>query len=423
MIAAAAAVDPPTAAAAGKGAATTAPRPPSPLPDTVVADILSRLHIPDLWAATTASAAWRQVAESAGQSVWRRSFFTTYYRGNTFLARLPDNDVWPLDVDELLELHPHGERPWPAASAAIGAGGTESIVPWSCLKYDRLFGRVRVNESEHAVAAATAPKGAQPNEELTPNSRVRTLCEDFANKDIRSFYGAAPTKAECRANRPRDRAFAYLGWLSDAGRVGWKAFALRVFFGCDLAGRRALLERNLRQQYHDRPTDDRDVSARLQALEKLETGGWRPCAGTIPLENESHIGGAPMCWKLVMFPIAVRPDLSSPLIFCSLQSISVLLVFNRDLSPGVAVFTRTEDYEEYDESSSLSCCAYLGPDLGQRLDFSVTGSWTARAWNRFFTLMFLCNSDRSGVALRGLDNTHMWRESFDCASWVASGKG
>ncbi|KAI9329942.1 Endonuclease/exonuclease/phosphatase [Zopfochytrium polystomum] len=106
----------------------------------------------DLWAATKASAAWRRVAESAGQSVWRRSLFSTYYRGNTFAARLPAGDIWPLDIADDDEPPARGRpRPWPASPASPGSG-------------------------EHAVAAAAAAY-TWTGGELPENSRVRTLCE------------------------------------------------------------------------------------------------------------------------------------------------------------------------------------------------------------------------------------------------------
>ncbi|KAI9317836.1 hypothetical protein DFJ73DRAFT_880092 [Zopfochytrium polystomum] len=242
------------------------------------------------------------------------------------------------------------------------------------------------------------------------------MCEDFANKDIHRFFASAPTEAECD-----DKALAYLGWLCDAGRAGWKAFALRVHYACDPVVRRVRLKRTLLPhwkeeggiatlQHNGGPPTDLDaaptpreeaneiVQKRIENLRNLEQSGWRPCPGAIPMKTESHFG-TPMYWK---------------------SFTSVLLVFNKGLSPAVAVLNRSEDYGEDDESISLSCRGYLGPHLGRRLDFSLSGRWTECTWNRFFTLMFLCNADRFSVATYGLDNTAMWKKSFDCAYMVES---
>ncbi|KAI9325724.1 hypothetical protein DFJ73DRAFT_197722 [Zopfochytrium polystomum] len=356
----------------------------SSFPDCIVSELLARLPIPDLWAATKASAAWRRVAESAGQSVWRRSLFSTYYRGNTFAARLPAGDVWPLDIADDDEPPARGRpRPWPASPASPGSGGTESVTRWTRVDEDE---DVLVVEQEHAVAAAAAAY-TWTGGELPENSRVRTLCEDFANTDIRSFFAGAPSEAECRAKESSDKALVYLGWLSDAGRAGWKAFALRVFYGCDLTGRRlaAALEK-----------DELIARERLDELDRLEANAWRPCPGTFPL----HFQVNDDCWD---------PTDSH---------ISLLLVYNRDLSPGVAVLTYEETVHDCSGEISVSCRAYLGPNLGLRLDFCALRCWTKSAWNRFFTLMFLCNSDRSGIALHDLVDCSM--STFDTAPLVSS---
>ncbi|KAI9352958.1 hypothetical protein DFJ73DRAFT_338658 [Zopfochytrium polystomum] len=368
------------------------------LPDTVVAEILSRLPIPALWTATKASAAWRrvsisrcfahhksdsslelyprQVAESAGESIWRRVLFATYYRENTFAARLPAGDVWPLDA-EPVRLRFDRDRPWPAAAAPGDAGGTEPVMEWERVFFDmELGGNNWEYESVHAIAAVSGAD-AWTAGELMENRRVRTECEDFANRDIRSFFAAAPTEAECRAQHPNDTALAFVGWLSDAGRAGWKAFALRVFYGCDPAGRRALLEREGVNNTGGRANEQ---NKRWEALQNLEGKEWCPCPGTIPIN----------------------------------PSITALLVFNRDLSPGIAVFDFNQYYDE-NVDWSLSCRAYVGPAFGRSLDFDATGPWTALSWNRFFTFMFLCNMDRSGVTFGDLNDARptIWRTGFD----------
>ncbi|KAI9309937.1 hypothetical protein DFJ73DRAFT_889415, partial [Zopfochytrium polystomum] len=188
----------------------------------------------------------------------------------------------------------------------------------------------------------------------------------------------------------------------DAGRAGWKAFALRVHYACDPVVRRVRLKRTLLPHWKEEgpPTDldaaptpreeaNEIVQKRIENLRNLEQSGWRPCPGAIPMKTESHFG-TPMYWK-------------------SFTPFSA-----------VAVLNRSEDYGEDDESISLSCRGYLGPHLGRRLDFSLSGRWTECTWNRFFTLMFLCNADRFSVATYGLDNTAMWKKSFDCAYMVES---
>ncbi|KAJ1548379.1 hypothetical protein HK405_003443, partial [Cladochytrium tenue] len=336
------------------------------LPDQAIAAVLSQLNVPDLWAASKSSAVFRQVSEAADQAVWRISLFNSYYRGHTFKARLPDDGVW-----DCLDDKSPATKQWPAVASV--QGGTKDKSQWT---YERCSGvdvvPFNVTEQCYEVRkiADVSGRAELSSSELPPNSR------DFANKDIRAFFAAASTQAELSGLRWKNQCLEYLVKLAEAGREGWKAFALRVHFSCDPAGRRAILEHESRMM-----KEDPNLREHAAKLERLMTRGWSPSPGMLPLDCDCSDGFRFMFWNGYH---------------------SILLIPNMDLAPGVVVFKYVSCTGEAADSSELECASYLGPTLGRSLDLNLHRAWKEDDWNRFFRLMFLCNANGTRVCYEAL---------------------